>query len=230
METAENEKKQGEKEGGRFCISKEELNSLPIGRFHGRISVIYSQGAAERAAGFLLRSRMLGFDTETRPSFKKGESHPTALVQLSNYEHAFLFRISEMSMPPSLRRILEDRHIVKIGQDVGPDLKALKKEHKVEGRGFVDLLDISKRLECSPRGVKAMAAHFLGFRVSKAAQTTNWEARVLTEKQKVYAATDAWVCLAVYRKIMKMGLHESHVGSHKLHSGHVRGTLSHPKV
>lgn len=187
-------------------ISKEDITKLPMGRFHGRITVVSSRESADKAIGFLSRSRFLGFDTETRPCFKKGEHHKVSLIQLASETHAYLFRINILGMPPSLRWLLETEKVIKIGQDVRQDLKALKKECGVQGRGFIDLMDITKKLECSPRSVKGLAALFLGIRISKSAQTSNWERQRLNLKQKMYAAMDAWICLEVYKSMLKRKL------------------------
>jgi ribonuclease D len=189
-----------------FCISKDEINLLPAGSFPGKISVVSSHEGAERAARFLSGSRMLGFDTETRPSFRRGESHPIALLQLSTDTHAFLIRVGRTGVPFALKRILEDRNIIKLGQGLKHEMVLLHKELGVRGEGFIDLLDIAHRLECSPRSVKAMAAIFLGIRISKSAQTTNWGRSFLTDKQVLYAATDAWACLKIFHEMKRRGL------------------------
>ncbi len=185
----------------KLCMTREEVNTLLLGGFRGRITVASSWHEAERAAHSLAGARMLGFDTESRPSFRKGESHRTALLQLATDRHAFLFRLQKTGMPPAFRRLLEDATVAKVGQGLEHELKTLKKEHSINPRGFVDLLHAARRLGCSPMSVRGMAAIFLGIRVSKSAQMSNWERGRLTGKQRRYAATDAWVCLKVYEDI-----------------------------
>ncbi|MFH0956437.1 MAG: 3'-5' exonuclease [Candidatus Aenigmatarchaeota archaeon] len=201
------EKPAPEKKKGPFCKSKEEIMRLPLGEFRGRIILAYTHEGAERAAHELLREKMLGFDTETKPNFVKGrKQNPIGLIQISTLDRAYLFRVNETGMTPGLRMLLESPHVVKIGQAMKHELLTMKKELQVTGRGFIDLLDIAHKLECDPKNVRAMTGIFLGFRISKSMQVTNWEARVLSEKQKRYAATDAWACLAVYREIERRGL------------------------
>jgi ribonuclease D len=149
---------------------------------------------------------MLGFDTETKPAYRKGESYPIAIIQLSTERRAFLFRIVNGELPHGLKRILEDHRILKIGQALKHELKIMKKELKVEGRGFIDMLDIAHKLDCVPKSVRGLSAIFLGFRIVKSAQRTNWARKELTEKQKLYAATDAWACLMVYEEMRRRGL------------------------
>jgi hypothetical protein len=201
------EKPTPEKKKGPFCRSKEEILNLPIDEFRGRIILAYTHEGVERAAHELLHEKMLGFDTETKPNFIKGhKQNPIGLIQISTLERAYLFRVNETGMTPGLKRLLESPHIVKIGQGMKNEIATMRRELKVEGKGFIDLLDIAHKLECDPKNVRAMTGIFLGFRISKSMQVTNWEARVLSEKQKRYAATDAWACLAVYREIERRGL------------------------
>lgn len=187
-------------------ISKEEIAKLPAGRFRGRITVVSSRQSAEKAAKILSREEVIGFDTETRPSFKKGEHHSISLIQMATPKHAFLFRINRIGMPLGLKGLLEDGKIIKVGQGILQEVKDLKKEQGIDGKGFIDLMDITKKIQCSPRSAKGLSALFLGIRISKSAQTSNWERQSLTWKQKAYAATDAWICLEVYKTMVKKEL------------------------
>jgi hypothetical protein len=201
------EKPAVEKKKGPFCRSKEEILDLPISGFNGRIILAYTHEGSERAARELMSERMLGFDTETKPNFIKGhKQNPIALIQISTLGRAYLFRVNETGMTPGLKRLLESPHIVKIGQGMKSEILTMRRELRVDGRGFIDLLDIAHKLECDPKNIRAMTGIFLGFRISKSMQVTNWEARVLSERQQRYAATDAWACLAVYREIERRGL------------------------
>ena len=199
-------KPQTQQPASEFSISKDQIESLPSGGFDGDISLIETWEKAEWAARVLRKRRVLGFDTETRPSFRKGESHPTALIQLATEKYAFLFRLNCTGMTPGLRALLEDASVLKVGQGLKYELRLLEKEHRVRGRGFVDLLEAAHRHNFTPKNVKGMAAMFLGIRISKAAQTSNWENRCLSAKQVCYAATDAWACLMIYRKIAELRL------------------------
>jgi ribonuclease D len=200
-----------------FSISKDEINELPAGGFRGRITTVFTEKKAEEAAQTLLRHGLIGFDTETKPTFRKGQKqNPIALMQLSTERHAFLFRINETGMTPGLRKVLESPGILKIGQALKYELRTMKKELGITGRGFVDLLDIAHKLDCEPKSVRGMAALFLGIRISKSMQVTNWERGRLSGKQKRYAATDAWACLAVYGELKKRKLLErSHGRKHR---------------
>ena len=196
-----------EKTKAKFYISKEDIMKLPLGGFEGKIQVLYTEDRAEQAARQLLRHSMLGFDTETKPVFRKGQKqNPIALIQLSTEDTAYLFRVNEMVMPHSLRKVLESPEILKIGQALKHEIMTMKKEFGVEGRGFVDLLDIAHKIDTGPKSVRGLSALFLGIRISKRMQVTNWERQRLSEKQKRYAATDAWTCLEIYRKLKQRGL------------------------
>jgi ribonuclease D len=201
--------KKEEEHKPRFSIEKDKINDLPIGSFGGKISVITPYSSHDKVAHavrMLGGSRVLGFDTETKPSYRKGESHPIALLQLATERHAFLFRVHGAGIPAGLKRVLENPRILKIGQGLKHELRLLRKELGVQGRGFVDMLDIAHKLDCVPKSVRGLSAIFLGFRVTKSAQRTNWERKKLTDKQLKYAATDAWACLMVYLEMGRRGL------------------------
>lgn len=211
---AEEKKEKAGKEAGdekkpAFFIDKYKINDLPVGAFRGKISVILPHSPREKiehAARTLERCRYLGFDTETKPAYRKGESYPIAIIQLSTERRAFLFRVIDGRLPEEVKRILGNPHIIKIGQALKHELRTIKKELKVEGRGFIDMLDIAHKLDCVPKSVRGLSAIFLGFRIVKSAQRTNWARKELTEKQKLYAATDAWACLMVYNEMKRRGL------------------------
>ncbi len=201
------EEKKEEKPKPRFSITKERINELPVGGFGGKIYLVYTRKKAEEAAENLLRHDMLGFDTETKPVFRKGQKqNPIALIQLSTEKTAYLFRINELGITPGLKKVLESPEILKIGQAMKHELATMKKELGVNGRGFVDLLDIAFKVDTEPKSVKGLAALFLGIRIIKSMQVTNWERERLSAKQQRYAATDAWACLEVYKKLRDRGL------------------------
>jgi ribonuclease D len=200
METAE------KKPDPALVMTREQIMALPLGGFGGRINIINTHGKASWAVHDLSQCRILGFDTETRPAFRKGERHPIALIQLANERHAFLFRVNKTGMHAGLKAVLENPAITKVGQGLEHEIKTLKRELGVNAQGFVDLHQIARKINCEPKSVRGMAAIFLGFRIPKAAQTTNWEMPYLTTKQVRYAATDAWACLEIYRKMEEKGL------------------------
>jgi ribonuclease D len=210
-EKKDDEKKSGEakpeKPKSPYTMTKERIMELPVGGFGGRIHLVYTKKQAEEAAGNLLRDRILGFDTETKPNFKKGhKQNPIALIQLATERTAYLFRVNETGMTPGLKRVLESPEILKIGQAMKHELVTMRKELGVTGRGFVDLLHIAHGLETDPKSVKGLSAIFLGIRIIKSMQVTNWERQRLSGKQKRYAATDAWACLEVFRELRRRGL------------------------
>jgi ribonuclease D len=203
----EEKKEEKPKPKSPHTITKEQLMELPVGGFRGEIILIYTKKKAEDAAENLLRHEVLGFDTETKPVFKKGQrQNPIALIQLSTERTAYLFRVNETGMTPGLRRVLESPDILKVGQALKYELATMKRELGVKGAGFIDMLDIAHKLETEPKSVRGLAALFLGIRIIKSMQVTNWERHRLSAKQKMYAATDAWACLEVYKELKRKGL------------------------
>lgn len=190
----------------KFKISKEKINELPLEYFQGKIELIATRKEAGCVIPLLESKEILGFDTESKPSFVKGESNPIAMIQLSTEDRAFLFRVNRIGMPDGLRKILEDRRITKIVHGAQQEIKNLYEQHQVEGVGFIDLHSIARSLLCSPQSVRGLTAIFLGIRISKTAQVSNWENQRLTRKQILYAATDAWACRQVYMEIRKRKL------------------------
>jgi len=185
-------------------ITAEEIEKLPSGAFGGEVHVISKVGREFNAAiSYLRKQKVLGFDTETRPVFEANKPHKhVALVQLSGPDKAFLFRVFRMGMPEKLCKILSDENILKIGAACHDDVRGLQYYAKFEGRSFIDLQKIGWEWGIKDKSVKKMAANILGMRISKAQQLSNWEAETLSDAQKSYAATDAWVCLAMYEKLL----------------------------
>ncbi len=149
----------------------------------------------------LLGEELLGFDTETRPTFKKGRKNKVSLIQLSSGTLACLFRINKIGFPDRLADLLADPEVIKAGVAVHDDIKFLKGVRKFEPSGFVDLQIFVKDFGIQSSGLKKLVAIILGFRISKRQQVTDWEADQLTEAQQIYAATDAWVCHQIYKKL-----------------------------
>lgn len=188
----------------KYIVSQDEINALPIGAFEGNIHLINNPDAAEEAGKLLLSETMLGFDTESRPSFKKGQHFPVALIQLSTDTDAYLFRLSRTGIPESLKLIFEKDSIKKIGVGMKQDMSEMRIKG-VNGNNFIDLEKIAASHKFKQRGIRALAAFFLKIRVSKSAQKSNWSRDRLTPAQIKYAATDAWVCLQIYREMIKTG-------------------------
>ncbi len=185
-------------------ISKEELNELPVESFGGEIIVVDYQRDLHKILPYLKKQKVLGFDTETRPTFKKGERNEVALLQLSTEKSAFLFRLNKMGFPEDLVKILADPEIIKVGVAINDDIKDLKRRAKFKPGGFVEIQEKVKDFEIENFGLKKLSGLLLGFRISKAQQTSNWEADVLTEAQIRYAATDAWVSLEIYYRLLEL--------------------------
>ncbi|MCF8308574.1 MAG: 3'-5' exonuclease domain-containing protein 2 [Bacteroidales bacterium] len=184
-------------------IKKEEVNRLKKDGFNGEIVVVEEEKeAADICHQFLSKESLLGFDTETRPAFKKGEKYQAALIQIACAETVYLFRINKMGLTQPIADILGDENIIKAGIAIGRDLEELQELKDFEPAGFVDLNQLATEKGFQSIGVKNLTAMLLGFRVSKRQQTSNWEADVLKPAQARYAATDAWVCREIYLKLI----------------------------
>ena len=186
----------------RTNIKPEEILTLPYGSFRGRIMVVEKPADVKKAITHISKESLLGFDTETRPSFKKGQVFKVAMLQLATADQAWLFRLHHTGFPPELKELLSDQHTTKCGVAIRDDLKALQKIEPFEPGGFIELAALSKQKGLEVEGLRKLAAILLGIRISKSAQTTNWESRILTGKQVEYAATDAWACLEIYRRLL----------------------------
>lgn len=185
-------------------ISKEAVRALPLGAFEGEIVVVENHEQLETALPLLQAHAWLGFDTETRPSFKKGRNNPVALLQLSTPDHALLIRLNKMTLSPELIDLLSNPAIHKIGVAIRDDVKALTDLEAFKPQGFIELQDYVKQFGIENFGLRPLAALLLGFRISKSQQLSNWENDELTHAQQVYAATDAWVSLGIYRKLRQI--------------------------
>jgi len=180
-------------------ITDEELSELPLSVFEGKIHLIEKVEELTAAVNFLKQQPILGFDTETRPTFKKGQNHQVALLQLSTADEAFLIRTSMIGLSPGLIKILGSASILKIGVAIRDDIKILQKIASFRPGGFVELQELVKEFGIENFSLKKLAAIVCGLRISKSQRLTNWEANVLTEQQQVYAATDAWIAYKIYQ-------------------------------
>jgi ribonuclease D len=187
------------------AISREDLQLLPLVRFAGRIHLAEDIQRTDELVKRLERCPVLGFDTETRPSFTKGRINSVALLQLSTKHHAYLFRLCKMRIPSSLVALLSNPDILKIGVAIKNDMDTLRRNAKIQPQGFVDLQNVMKQFAITDMGLAKMAGIILGIRISKSQQLSNWENPVLTEAQQRYAATDAWACHEIYRKLASIG-------------------------
>lgn len=181
---------------------KKMISGLPRYVFEGRIVVIQSVAEAERAVLALSKSRILGIDTETRPSFRRGQTHKVALLQIANEEICFLFRLNEIGFVPSLVRLLSDPEILKIGLSLHDDFMMLRqREPSFVPAGCIDLQDYVKDLGIKDMSLQKLYANVFHMKITKRERLSNWEADVLSEAQKKYAATDAVTCIQLYKQI-----------------------------
>lgn len=191
-------------------VTDDELRKLPLVQFEGRVTLVDNMQTFRKVMGEMSRSAILGFDTETKPSFKKGRRHTVSLLQLADDSRAWLFRLNMIGLPPELASILADESIIKTGVAIHDDIKALRSLVPFEPGGFVDLQTIVADHGIKQLGLKKLSAIVLGYSISKSQQTSNWEAPALTEPQQRYAATDAWICRRIYNALNGKISHHQH--------------------
>lgn len=182
-------------------ITHEEIQTLPLHSYRGKVSVITEAPKLVKSLKDILKAGPLGFDTETRPAFVKGQRYNVALIQLASEDRVWLIRLQQTGFVPELVEFFQNESIPKVGVGLRDDLIALQRLQPFKPGGFVELTNLTKQVGVEVESVKKLTGLLLGFRISKSAQTSNWEAPTLTEKQIEYAATDAWVCLQMYKKI-----------------------------
>ena len=185
-------------------VTPEEIESLELIAFDGPITVITARGKDfDEAIRHLSSSRIIGFDTETKPIFNnKAHRNGTALLQLSSETNAYLFRLQMLGLPAELARILADNSITKVGAAVADDIRGLQRYVDFRAARFMDLQAFAERYGIKDKSVKKLTAIILGRKVSKAQQLSNWEAPELSRAQQLYAATDAWICLKMYKALL----------------------------
>ncbi len=186
-------------------ITKSEIQQLPLLKYDGNIKVIDTEDQLQEAYIELKEERIIGFDTEKKPTFQKGQYHPTALVQLSSLSCAYLIRISEIGVHHLLLRLFENDSISKVGISIKDDIVDLQKIRNFDPQNFIDLNDVASEMGIRREGVRNLTAIFLEQRVSKSQQTSNWETENLSRAQKLYAATDAWVCAYIFNLLESKG-------------------------
>mgnify|MGYP001216221822 CR=1 FL=1 len=184
-------------------IENEEILKLPRISFPGKIRVINNEEDLNTWLPLLTKSNIVGFDTETKPSFKKGQANGVALLQLSSNEIALIIRIQSTGIPKTLLKLLQNEKTLKIGAAIHDDIKALQKVKSFTPAGFIDLQNFAKEKKIESKSVRKLAAIVLNMRVSKSQQLSNWESETLTDAQLQYAATDAWVCKEIYEKMIQ---------------------------
>jgi len=184
-----------------LTISHEEINELPLGAFEGKVLVISDDKLLPSVFDEVREHKVVGFDTETKPVFVRGQQNKVSLLQIALPDKVFLVRVKFTGMHAPILKFLESDEIQKAGVALRDDIKALQRLKNYNPAGFIELADMSKQAGLQVESVKKLTALLLGFRISKSAQTSNWEAEVLNEKQISYAATDAWACLEIYHKL-----------------------------
>ena len=186
-------------------LNKEFINQLPLRSYEGSIVIVDSDEKVPGAIATLEQERVLGFDTESRPTFKKGQSFPPSLLQLGSSEAVYLFQLNKLNNCQPIQRLLGRSDTSKVGIAVHDDIRKLQELMEFEALSFIDLSKFTRQRGIVNTGLRNLVALFLGFRISKAAQVTNWSHSQLTESQIKYAATDAWVSLLLYRHLEELG-------------------------
>ena len=182
-----------------ISITKEELAAMPTTAYDGAITVVDTPSVAHAALRVLGRESIVGFDTETKPCFRKGTRNQVALLQLSTADRCFLFRLNKIGICADLKKFLENPDILKIGLSVHDDFAAIRRTEEFEPGGFVDLQEMVRHFDIADISLQKIYAIIFGERISKGQRLTNWEADTLTEAQQNYASLDAWACLKLYK-------------------------------
>ena len=185
-------------------IDKAEVAEMEVVTFGGRIIVIQTEAEAEKAVNYLLANPIVGLDTETRPSFKRGTMNKVALLQVSTYDTCFLFRLNMIGMCPPIVRLLSHPTLVKVGLSLKDDIRMLHHVGEFASNNFIDLQDLVGQVGIRDMSLQKIYANLFGQKISKRQRLTNWEADVLNDAQKAYAAIDAWACLKIYDRIEEL--------------------------
>ena len=187
-------------------LSKTEINSLPLRYYNGPIHIIQTAEQAKKACAILMKEKVLGFDTETRPAFNKGQSYLPSLLQMAGIKVVYLFQLSKCGLTDSIINLLSIDYIIKSGVAINQDLIELQQISNFEPAGFIDLGDIARSKGLPHHGLRGLAAYLLNFRISKSGRTSNWSTNQLTKKQIKYAATDAWLGRELYLKYKRINV------------------------
>ena len=184
-------------------ISNEQTALLPAIEFRGEIRIVEDERDIAAACKYLAEQPVIGFDTETRPSFRPGVTFRVSLLQLSSPEVCYLFRLNRIPLDKAILQLFENKRLLKVGADVAGDLRSLRQIRHFRDAGFIDLQAIAPEWGIADKSLRKLSAIVLGQRVSKAQRLSNWEAATLTDKQQLYAATDAWVCTRIYDRLLR---------------------------
>lgn len=185
-------------------FDKQQIANLPKEEFRGRIFTITTERDAEKAVNYLMSRPILGFDSETRPTFKRNVSHQVALLQVATYDTCFLFRLNQLGLPNSIVRLLEDTNITKVALSWKDDTHMLQLRRKYKSGKFIDIQDEVGRIGIEDHSLQKIYANLFGKMISKRQQLSNWETDILSDAQKAYAALDAWACIHIYDEIQRL--------------------------
>lgn len=184
-------------------LSREYINTLPIIRFEGNVVMVTSEDHANEVLADLAQQPIVGFDTESRPSFTKGTSYPVSLIQFAYNDTAYLFQLKKTGFPESLVDFMGNEEVKKVGVGVKNDIAKLQEQRIFTARGFIDLSKLAAEKGIIQVGLRGLTARYFMRRLTKSAQKTNWATPVLTRKQQGYAALDAWICLQIYPRLLQ---------------------------
>ena len=185
-------------------FDKATINALPLVEYPYKINVILNEYEAERAVDYLLTCDILGVDTETKPAFRRGQNHKVALLQVATREQCFLFRLNHLGLPQSIIRLLSNRMVPMVGLSWHDDIMSLHRRAEFTPGWFIDIQDMIGNIGIEDKSLQKLYANLFGEKISKRQRLTNWEADVLSDKQKEYAAIDAWACINLYDEIMRL--------------------------
>lgn len=185
-------------------LDKEYIKDLPLVSFPGKIITVNSEREADKAVPFLLSKDILGVDTETRPSFKKGQQHKVSLLQVATEDICFLFRLNYIGMVTPVISLLSNTDVPMVGLSWHDDLAALQKRMEFKPGLFIDIQDMIGDIGIEDKSLQKLYANIFKQKISKRQRLTNWDADVLSDKQMSYAATDAWACVRLYKEILKL--------------------------
>lgn len=181
-----------------ISISKEQLSTLPMVEFPGRITVLETVGDARAALRYLRKCGTVGFDTETKPNFRKGQTNTVSLIQVSTLDHSFLFRLNKLGFFQEMRDFMEADDLVKVGLSLRDDFHVLHRIAAFEPQNFVDLQNLVKTFSITDSSLQKIYGILFNGRISKNQRLSNWEAAELSPGQQTYASIDAWACLKIY--------------------------------
>lgn len=183
---------------------KKLIGNLPRVQFEGRIIIIINEKDSQKAVEYLLNQEILGLDTETRPSFKKGISHKVALLQVSTEDTCFLFRLNRIGLTAPIKKLLEDCTVPKVGLSLHDDLRMLSHRGDFTPGNYIEIQKEVKELGIEDLSLQKIFANIFGKKIAKNQQLSNWEAESLTEAQQIYAATDAWACIQIHKELIRL--------------------------